>query len=258
MFNQKILPFYFLLTVGFLTATLHAEEIVDTPKENKKENVVSDTKKESTTPEAKKETPKKKKTVIKLADDDDGGGVAPPEIDPANYSLQNPKMITELSGNDRHPWDRGEHLMISAVFGAIGGAGVGAMIGLAGYNANDMTATQNKLFLGGGIGAGVGVLSGITVSLFERGRYTQFGIGKFLWKYAWYGTLGGAALGAAVGFIPYSSSNDISDIFKVAGYGAGIGFAAGLTLFFIELPEHLKIYAYRRNDQEIVGIAWAF
>jgi len=257
MVNQKIFSICFFLTVALFSPVL-AEEIAETAKEPAKENAAPNSKKETTGVESKKDTPKKKKAVIKLAEDEDNSSAAPPEIDPKDYNLKNPKMITELSGDDRHPWDRGEHLMISAFFGALGGAGVGAMIGLSGYDKNDMTTTQNKIFLGTGIGAGVGALSGITVSFFERGRYTQFGIGKFLWKYAWYGTLGGAALGAGVGFIPYSSSNDYSDLFKYAGYGAAVGLAAGITLFFFDLPEHLKIYAYRRNDQEILGIAWVF
>lgn len=198
---------------------------------------------------------KKPKRAVKMSEETEE---ALPDKDPATYQLSNKKLIGEYTGADTAPYDRGEHVMISAFMGGIGGAVVGGMIGLAGFNQYNETSTLNALYTGGGIGAGVGVAAGIAVTFFERGKIEQFAIGKFLLKYSWYGAIGGGVLGAAVGFIPYSSSSDYSDILKFAGYGTGIGLAAGIVLFFIDIPDHLKLYSYRRDDQTMIQLALRF
>lgn len=198
----------------------------------------------------------RKKRVIKLADDKENSLM--PEKDPATYELSNKRLIDDYTELDRRPWDRGEHILISSLMGAIGGGIVGGMVGLSGFDQNSETKTLNSLYAFGGAGAGVGVLAGITTTFFERGKVEQFAIGKFLLKYSWYGAIGGALIGGGIGLVPYASSGDYGDIARYAGYGAGVGLAAGLTFFFIDLPDHLKLYSYRRDDQSVIMLAWRF
>jgi hypothetical protein len=207
---------------------------------------------------AEKDDKKKgrKRATIQLAEDKEEG--PPPEKDPATYELSNRRLLEGYTTVDIAPYDRGEHMFISALFGGIGGAVVGGLVGFSQYNKNDTTASENALYLYGGVGAGAGAVIGIATTFFERGRIEQFAIGKFLLKYSWYGAVGGGLLGAGVGFIPYSSSKDYSDIFRYGGYGAGIGFIAGLVLFAVDLPEHLKLYTWRREDQNVVALSLRF
>jgi len=208
------------------------------------------------TPAAPTAGEKKAKRAVKLAED--GEEIAPPEKDPKDYQLSTKRLTAELSEQDTHPYDRGEHYMISALFGAIGGGVVGGWIGLSQYSTANETTSKETLYTFAGVGAGVGVLAGITTAIFETGKIEQFAIGKFLLKYSWYGAAGGGLLGAGIGIIPYSKSGDTSDLLNYSGYGAAIGLVAGLTFFAIELPTHLKLYTYRRDDQSAVAIVWAF
>jgi len=198
----------------------------------------------------------KKKPAIKLAEDREDG--PPPEKDPATYELSNRRLVEDYTTLDKAPYDRGEHIFISALFGGIGGALVGGLVGFSQYDKNNITASQNSLYLYGGAGAGAGAIIGIATTFFERGKIEQFAIGKFLMKYSWYGAVGGGLLGAGVGLIPYSSSNDYSDIFRYGGYGAGVGFIAGLVMFAFDLPEHLKLYTWRREDQNVIAMTLRF
>jgi hypothetical protein len=213
----------------------------------------------ATAAEAKIEKDKKRpaKHVIKMADDVEDDSALPAK-DPATYELSNKKLLAEYGVRDAQPFDRGEHMLISGLMGGIGGAFVGGLIGFVGFDKNDETASKNNLYLYGGIGAGVGAVSGIFVTFFERGKIEQFSIGRFLLKYSWYGAIGGGLLGAGVGFIPYASSNDYGDILRYGGYGAAIGLAAGLTLFAFDLPDHLKLYTYRREDQNVLMVSLRF
>lgn len=221
------------------------------PEKTEKAAVTEKTEKSDKSPDGKK-----KKRTPKLAEDKEDP--TPPEKDPATYELSNKKYIDEYTELDRRPWDRGEHLLISAMMGAIGGGVVGGLIGFSGFNKDDETKTLNSFYSFGGAGAGVGVLAGITVTFFERKKVEQFAIGKFLLKYSWYGAIGGALIGAGIGLIPYASSGDYSDIAKYGGYGAGVGLAAGLALFFIDLPDHLKLYTYKRDDQSVILLTLRF
>lgn len=198
----------------------------------------------------------KKKAAIKLAEDREDG--PPPEKDPATYELSNRRLVEDYTTLDKAPYDRGEHMFVSALFGGIGGAVVGGLVGFSQYDKNDTTASQNALYLYGGAGAGAGAIIGIATTFFERGKIEQFAIGKFLMKYSWYGAVGGGLLGAGVGLIPYSSSNDYSDIFRYGGYGAGVGFVAGLVMCAFDLPEHLKLYTWRREDQNVIAMSLRF
>lgn len=198
----------------------------------------------------------RKRSAIKLAEDKEEG--PPPEKDPATYELSNRKLLEDYTTFDTAPYDRGEHIFISALFGGLGGALVGGLVGFSRYDKDDSTASMNALYRFAGIGAGVGAVAGIATTFFERGRIEQFAIGKFLLKYSWYGAVGGGLLGAGVGFIPYSSSKDSGDIIRYAGYGAGIGFVAGLVLFAIDLPGHLRLYTHHREDQNGVVLSLRF
>lgn len=210
------------------------------------------------TPAAEKDPKKniRRKRTIKMADDKEDAPL--PEKDPANYQLANKRLIEDYTAKDLRPFDRGEHILISAFMGGIGGGVVGGLIGLNGYDKDDKTTSLNSLYKFGGIGAGVGVFAGITLTFFERGKIEQFALGKFLLKYSWYGAIGGALLGGGVGLIPYSSSNDYGDIVRYAGYGAGVGLAASLVLFFIDLPDHLKLYTYQREGQNVFVLTLRF
>jgi len=192
---------------------------------------------------------------MKLSEDTEAPLV---DKNPATYELSNKRLIDDYIVQDTHPYDRGEHMLISAFMGAIGGSVVGGLVGFSQYNSNNSTQSQNMLINYADIGAGVGAFAGIFTTFFERGRIYQFAIGKFLLKYSWYGALGGAVIGAGIGFIPYSSSGDSGDIFRYMGYGAGVGLLAGLTFFFIDLPEHLKLFSYQRADQTGIALALHF
>lgn len=198
----------------------------------------------------------RKKKVIKLAEDSEDP--PPVEHDPATYQLSNKRMLDEYTTQDLRPFDRGEHMLISAFVGGIAGSVVGGLVGFSMYDKNNETQSKNYLYAFGGGGAGAGAVAGIIVTFFETNKIAQFAIGKFLMKYSWYGAIGGGLLGAGVGMIPYASSNDYSDILRYGGYGAGVGLVAGLTLFFFDLPEHLKLYSYRRADQNIVVLTLRF
>lgn len=198
----------------------------------------------------------KKKKTIKMAEDPEDP--PPKEKDAATYEVSNKRMLDEYLTQDLRPFDRGEHMLISALVGGIAGSVVGGLVGFSMYDKNDETASKNYLYSFGGAGAGAGAIIGLAVTFFETGKIAQFAIGKFLMKYSWYGAIGGGLLGAGIGFIPYSSSNDYSDIVRYGGYGAGIGLVAGLTLFFFDLPEHLKLYTYRQADQNMVALALRF
>ncbi|MBS0619424.1 MAG: hypothetical protein JSR44_14650 [Spirochaetes bacterium] len=196
-----------------------------------------------------------KKRTMKLSEDTEAPIAAK---DPATYELSNRRLIEDYIVQDTHPYDRGEHMLISAFMGAIGGSVVGGLVGFSQYNSNNSTQSQNMLITYAGIGAGVGAFAGIFTTFFEQGKIYQFAIGKFLLKYSWYGALGGAVIGAGIGFIPYSSSGDTGDIFRYMGYGAGVGLLAGLTFFFIDLPEHIKLFSYQRADQTGIALALHF
>lgn len=207
-------------------------------------------------PEKSEKAVPKKKRVIKLSEDKEEG--PPPEKDPATYELSNKKYIDDYTELDRRPWDRGEHLLISSLMGAIGGGIVGGLIGFSGFNKDDETKTLNSFYAFGGAGAALGVVGGLSTAFFERGKVEQFAIGRFLLKYSWYGAIGGAIIGAGIGLVPYASSGDYSDIAQYGGYGAGVGLAAGLVFFFIDLPDHLKLYSYKRDDQSYIMLALRF
>jgi len=262
---------YWMLAGLLASATLMAEEIPapTTPAApansapvapatvtEKAEKPAEAAEKDATEKDAAKKKDKGKKKKMTVADDKEDP--PPPEKDPATYELSNRKMIEDYTEIERRPYDRGEHILISGLFGAFGGGVIGGLVGLTQYDKDNTTTTQNGLYAFGGAGAGVGLVAGITVTFFERGKIEQFAIGKFLMKYSWYGAFGGALIGAGIGFLPYSSSNNESDIFRYAGYGAGAGFAASLVLFFIDLPDHLKLYSYRRDDQNVVMLALRF
>lgn len=198
----------------------------------------------------------RRKRTIKMADDKEDTVIE--EKDPSTYQLSNKRIIEDYTAQDLRPYDRGEHILISAFMGGIGGGVVGGLIGLNGYDKDNDTTTLNSLYKFGGVGAGVGVVTGITLTFFERGKIEQFALGKFLLKYSWYGAIGGGILGAGVGLIPYSSSNDYGDIVRYAGYGAGVGLVASLVLFFIDLPDHLKLYTYQREGQNVFVLALRF
>lgn len=207
-------------------------------------------------PEKESKKDVRRKRTIKMADDKEDTVIE--EKDPSNYQLSNKKLIEDYTAKDLRPFDRGEHILISAFMGGIGGGVVGGLIGLNGYDKNNDTTTLNSLYKFGGVGAGVGVVTGITLTFFERGKIEQFALGKFLLKYSWYGAIGGGILGAGVGLIPYSSSSDYGDIVRYAGYGAGVGLVASLVLFFIDLPDHLKLYTYQREGQNVFMLTLRF
>lgn len=211
---------------------------------------------EKTEPAADKKLKGGRRRAIKMADDKEEPAV--PEPDPTTHQLKNKVLIEDYTSKDLRPFDRGEHILISALMGGIGGGFVGGLIGLKGYNKDDDTKTLNSLYVFGGVGAGVGVFTGITLTFFERGKIEQFALGKFLLKYSWYGAIGGAILGGGVGLIPYSSSSDYGDIIRYAGYGAGIGLAASLVLFFVDLPDHLRLYTYQRDGQNVMMLTLRF
>lgn len=253
---RKILPVLLLiLAAGTFTYAEEAPAPEAAAPVVEKNNAAA--KAESATEKTEKaEKGKKKKQAIKLADDKEDP--PPAEKDPSSYQLSNRKLVEEYTTLDRQPYDRGEHIFISAFFGALGGAVVGGLVGFSQYNKDNETASTNALYAFGGGGAAAGAVSGIFLTFFEQGKIEQFGLGKFLLKYSWYGAVGGAVLGAGVGLIPYSSSQDYGDIFRYGGYGAGIGFAAGLALFFIDLPDHLRLFTYRREDQNLVALTLRF
>ncbi len=259
------------LALCLLVPAVHAEEPAEPAKAEvpagkvaapeKKELPVKVEKTENNEKSAKSEKAEKaekarKKKVIKLAEDAEEP--PPKEQDPATYQLSNKRMLDEYTTQDLRPFDRGEHILISAFVGGIGGSVVGGLIGFSMYDKSNETQSINYLYSFAGGGAGAGALAGIIVTFFETNKIAQFAIGKFLMKYSWYGAIGGGLLGAGVGMIPYASSNDYSDILKYGGYGAGIGLAAGLTLFFVDLPEHLKLYSYRQADQNMVVLTLRF
>lgn len=197
-----------------------------------------------------------KRGTIKLAEDQEEP--PPPERDPATYQLSNPKLLEEYTRAEVAPYDRGEHMFIAALFGGIGGGVVGGLTGLSQYDKDNAERTRERLYTFTGIGIGAGAVLGITTTFFERGKIEQFAIGKFLLRYSWYGSIGGALLGTGVGFIPYSASRDSGDLVRYAGYGAGAGLALGLLFFAIDLPGHLRLYSLRRAEQDIYAIAWYF
>lgn len=226
---------------------------VVTPKPQPEANAAAVEKNEKS---EKSKKPTRKRHTIKMAEGEEEA--PPPEKNPADYQLSNRKLLEAYTSVDLRPYDRGEHMFISGLFGAIGGAFVGGLVGFSQYDKDDTTKSTNMLYAFGGGGAAFGALTGITISFFERGKIAQFALGKFLLKYSWYGTLGGAILGAGVGFIPYASSQNYNDIFHYAGYGAGVGFIGSLVLFFVDLPEYLQLYTYRYEDQNRMALTLRF
>lgn len=203
---------------------------------------------ESNLPQAENSSPKekkeksKKKNVIKLEDEQSDANKLP-EKDPTTYKLKNEAIIEEFFSSKYNNYDTGEHLMINLIMGSLTGAVAGTAIGFSVYNSDTWESSRNNLYLFGGAGAITGVLSAGVVTWFEARRKEQFTIGRFLMKYTWYGVFGGGMIGAAIGLIPYSSSENGDDIIRFAGYGAGAGFAGSIVLFFIDVPDYLKIYA---------------
>jgi hypothetical protein len=255
-------PLLWLLAIVFSGAGLFAADgvvaapVAEPANAAKVEKPVATEKADKSEKAEKAEKAAKKKKAIKLAEDAEDP--PPKEKDAATYELSNKRMLDDYLGQDLRPFDRGEHMLISALVGGIGGSVVGGLVGFSMFDKNNETQSLNYLYTFGGAGAGAGAVVGIAVTFFETGKIAQFAIGKFLMRYSWYGAIGGGLLGAGVGFIPYSSSNDYSDIFRYGGYGAGIGLVAGLTLFFFDLPEHLKLYSYRQADQNMIALTLAF
>lgn len=257
--NASLLPVLLFAAVGALAA--QAENVAPAAEASAPEKAATA---EMTDKAAKSEkgektekgAKKKKPAVMKIAEDAEDP--PPKEKDVETYQLSNKRMLDDYLGQDLRPFDRGEHMLISALVGGIAGSVVGGLVGFSMFDKNDETQSKNYLYSFGGAGAGAGAIIGIAVTFFETGKIAQFAIGKFLMKYSWYGAIGGGLLGAGIGFIPYSSSNDYGDILRYGGYGAGIGLVAGLTLFFFDLPEHLKLYTYRQADQNMIALALRF
>lgn len=258
MLNTAIAAIFALGLLG-LSLPVHAAEAAtaETKAPEAKDSAPA-VKTEPAAAPAEKDTKKnvRRKRAIKMADDKEDTVIE--EKDPSTYQLSNKRIIEDYTAQDLRPYDRGEHILISAFMGGIGGGVVGGLIGLNGYDKNNDTTTLNALYKFGGIGAGVGVFTGITLTFFERGKIEQFALGKFLLKYSWYGAIGGGLIGAGVGLIPYSSSSDHGDIIRYAGYGAGVGLVASLVLFFIDLPDHLKLFTYQREGQNVFVLTLRF
>lgn len=254
--KASILPLLLFAAAGVLSA--QAEKVAPAAEAPaaEKATVAEATEKGPKGEKSEKASKKKKPTVMKIAEDAEDP--PPKEKDAETYQLSNKRMLDDYLGQDLRPFDRGEHMLISALVGGIAGSVVGGLVGFSMFDKNDETQSKNYLYSFGGAGAGAGAVIGLAVTFFETGKIAQFAIGKFLMKYSWYGAIGGGLLGAGIGFIPYSSSNDYSDILRYGGYGAGIGLVAGLTLFFFDLPEHLKLYTYRQADQNMVALALRF
>jgi|GEM_PF-3707588 len=258
MLRTAIAVIFALAHIGLAASLQAADTATAAPKAVEAKEEKPPVKAESAPAPAEKEAKKnvRRKRTIKMADDKEDAVIE--EKDPSNYQLSNKKLIEDYTAKDLRPFDRGEHILISAFMGGLGGGVVGGLIGLNGYDKDDKTASLNSLYQYGGIGAGVGVFAGITLTFFERGKIEQFALGKFLLKYSWYGAIGGGILGAGVGLIPYSSSNDYGDIVRYGGYGAGAGLVASLVLFFIDLPDHLKLYTYQREGQNVFLLTLRF
>ena len=136
--------------------------------------------------------------------------------------LANPRLASKFDPF-KHRVSASEHAFANIFMGTLTGAVFGAGTGLAFYNTNDKTASQDKLALFSGGLALFGAVTGSILTIFEMRRSQQFTLGKPLNDKTWYGGVLGAVIGGLAGLIPYSSSGNKDDILNFVGYGTAIG-----------------------------------
>jgi hypothetical protein len=117
------------------------------------------------------------------------------------------------------------------------GFGTGALVGLAaGYlsTGDDYESSEwRKLVFGAGVGALVGVGTGLTLGVLDLGSQPP-GAGWIVLRDTGRGTGLGAIVGLAVGALYVIDSNDPKDLLIGAAYGGIIGAGAGVVFGVIE------------------------
>lgn len=114
---------------------------------------------------------------------------------------------------------------------------VGAELGLSvGYIATGPVYEHEewrKLVVGMGVGALIGMSSGIVVAVADSGSGGA-PMGYFILRDAGYGTLLGAIMGAITGSLLWVASGTSKDVLKGAAYGTLLGAAAGIGYGVLE------------------------
>lgn len=229
-----------LLTIFFCISLLAQKTHALDPVEALTENSTKQTEKEPS-PE------KEKLNTQKETQPEDQKQEKPQQEGPLlrNYDMMKPYVEITASKNPL------EQYSINIFYGIISGVLIGSGMSLYSYETNTTTnqatsAYSNDALLFGGIGAGVGILTGITISIIENNINRPLQLGFPIFENVWYGTLIGGATGALAGLIPYSmnggdtgvGSGDV--ILQYTGYGLMGGFVLGVALNFI-IPENDKV-----------------
>ena len=119
------------------------------------------------------------------------------------------------------------------------GLAVGLEIGLAiGYISTgpqfDSDTEWRKLVVGAGVGALLGLSTGLVVALADTTHEGGVPLGYYLLRDSGYGAFFGAAMGALVGVLLWVDSGSPKDILKGASFGTLIGAAVGAGYGVVE------------------------
>jgi hypothetical protein len=125
------------------------------------------------------------------------------------------------------------------------GLTLGVEMGLAvGYIATGPKYTEEewrKLVLGVGVGALIGMSTGIVLALVD-GAKQGTPVGFYVMRDAGYGTLFGAAMGAVIGLLVWVDNGSSKSVLMGAAFGtlvgAGVGFAYGVIEAANAEPDH--------------------
>ncbi|GEM_PF-2916797 len=168
------------------------------------------------------------------------------------------KLMEHYLGKNDSIYSASEHIFGTVFMGLVSGVAFGAAGSLVAYNSSDETANLNNLYLYGGVFGIGGALTGLGIAAAEQIQDDYFSMGPDALEYTWFGTLGGATLGAMAGAIPYASSGNTDELLHYTGYGAMAGLATGLTLWLFKIPSYYSISSYVTPDQWSIGLRYSW
>jgi hypothetical protein len=145
--------------------------------------------------------------------------------------------------------DEGPGMFAYGFRGFFTGAELGLAVGFLATGSTFDDGEWRALVLGAGIGAVVGVGSGVTLGIVDTGVGRQPGTGWLVLRDMSSGVMLGGLTGAAVGALFWASSGRPKNVLTGLSYGALIGGAVGIAYGLVEAavtPAHRRSRAQSR------------